>query len=1109
MGKVGKSGMMLLAGTLALSSGFVQAQDIGTVAAVNPQMEGTPPASGKRPLLLGANVIQNERVQTSDAGSGQLMFIDQTTLTVAPLSDIVLDKYVYDPERDAGEVALSLTRGVLRMIGGRITKKTDGIVRTPVATIGIRGGLVLIVVSGDGTTRIIHVAGEYSRIVTDKGVEIYLSRPNASVVVSGDGKPVFDGLVDKAELEALYRTLEGRGSGGSVVAASQVIANAVREVSEVNSGVKGGFQNDPVSTSGHTFVRDENTIDENREDQDDGVRVIVFEVSSEEDEPVEDTGSIITPTPVTTLPDSTPTPTPTPDDGLPVSTPDPESGSEESSDDNVLTSLSGGTAVSVGGSLSYGAFSRVLQGSLIGEEQSDGRILRVPVPDSGGGAADAKFDTVGLRTNPDTLSVLDIAPGSGLFGFNNGDVTTDSSGAVTGGSFSSRAGDVRGLGFTDPGESFTYVEFVGDGGAGFGLFGVPLVGQGQFFPSNATLTPNSDTAFDLTATIDPSLAANPEIVNGIANTVEAFELQENLIPNATIGGGVRPNQTPLYMIGNEGFSRFERQTTLIDTGSQILSSNLEDGGKWLLAALEIDEDISSLFVFGDDIRSYDVSGPIAAATGVGSTRSFVPIVESINFVQATSFGRTNLGTFEDAAGNTIFGQENQYLVLSSLYRDGLDGTTSVPPAFSGTLGGKTTLTRQAGSLIIDNTQSRFEESSGDTGINFSLGVRDPSQSETVNNPLPLAGARIETSGQSIPDPQQVDVLDRGYFTGVAVCSGGECGDVDNFRTAQQNGQQGIDDFTGYYTVRGGSLSDFAMTFGGHSIDSQGNRSGYDTSNSVDVSFQLRSNGTGNVVNSNAEGLNDTFFRFSAGGETSAFIDDNRFAAVAVDRPVEISPSGSTPNTTASIAIASSGLVGTGDLFFPAGTDISPQYARWGWWSAEYIVDVQDQPNVVTQRKDIVHLGTWVGGVTPDRAIDDIPTSGVARFNGLTAGTVVNIDTAQAQPIGGNFQLDYDFGSNSGGLQLNIPGAGLNDTISVRGSSRGVTYFGNQNTGTVITNVDGTFLANPSGPGVSANGRPDGIAATGGQYTSTDLQRRQQTTGIFAGDRTAYEPDNGS
>ncbi|MEM9735097.1 MAG: FecR domain-containing protein, partial [Pseudomonadota bacterium] len=143
---------------------LAQSTDIGSVAAVNRDMTGTPPQQDLRNLEIGNEVVEDERVQTSDLGSGQLVFIDQTTLTVSPNTDIVLDNYVFDASADRGDMALTMTRGALRFIGGRITKQRRAIIRTPTATIGIRGGLVIIEVSEDGTTRVTQMAGESTTV---------------------------------------------------------------------------------------------------------------------------------------------------------------------------------------------------------------------------------------------------------------------------------------------------------------------------------------------------------------------------------------------------------------------------------------------------------------------------------------------------------------------------------------------------------------------------------------------------------------------------------------------------------------------------------------------------------------------------------------------------------------------------------------------------------------------------------------------------------------------------------------------------------------------------------------------------------------------------------
>src|SRR5262249_38083143 len=71
----------------------------------------------------------------------QLLFQDQTTLSVGPRSEVRLDRYVYDPHQSVGDVAVSLTSGALRFITGSQDPHSYSI-RTPVATIGVRGTIV-------------------------------------------------------------------------------------------------------------------------------------------------------------------------------------------------------------------------------------------------------------------------------------------------------------------------------------------------------------------------------------------------------------------------------------------------------------------------------------------------------------------------------------------------------------------------------------------------------------------------------------------------------------------------------------------------------------------------------------------------------------------------------------------------------------------------------------------------------------------------------------------------------------------------------------------------------------------------------------------------------
>ena len=112
------------------------ATDIGVAAAVKNDVKGSGGA-----LAVGSRVFQNEIVTTGVESLAQLMFLDETTLSIGPKSEITLDKFVFNPSKGAGNVIFSATKGAFRFITGSQDPRHYEI-RTPVATIGVRGTIV-------------------------------------------------------------------------------------------------------------------------------------------------------------------------------------------------------------------------------------------------------------------------------------------------------------------------------------------------------------------------------------------------------------------------------------------------------------------------------------------------------------------------------------------------------------------------------------------------------------------------------------------------------------------------------------------------------------------------------------------------------------------------------------------------------------------------------------------------------------------------------------------------------------------------------------------------------------------------------------------------------
>jgi hypothetical protein len=138
------SALLGLVAAIAFVPSLADAQGVGSAAAVRPSSTGTPPGGGARNLEVGSSIVSRERIQTSGSGSLQVMFLDMTTLTVGPNSDLVVDEFVYNAGGGTGSFAASLSRGALRFVGGQISHNAGATINTPSATIGIRGGVAMV-----------------------------------------------------------------------------------------------------------------------------------------------------------------------------------------------------------------------------------------------------------------------------------------------------------------------------------------------------------------------------------------------------------------------------------------------------------------------------------------------------------------------------------------------------------------------------------------------------------------------------------------------------------------------------------------------------------------------------------------------------------------------------------------------------------------------------------------------------------------------------------------------------------------------------------------------------------------------------------------------------
>src|SRR5439155_25753061 len=128
----------------AAAGGALAQEKVGVKSAVNPEASGTPPGAQLRRLVIGQDVVFNERIATGEAGQTQLLFLDESSMSIGPNSDVTIHQFVFDPRTGTGKLALSATRGLLRYVGGKLSNHDQAVRRrTRTATLARRRGALL------------------------------------------------------------------------------------------------------------------------------------------------------------------------------------------------------------------------------------------------------------------------------------------------------------------------------------------------------------------------------------------------------------------------------------------------------------------------------------------------------------------------------------------------------------------------------------------------------------------------------------------------------------------------------------------------------------------------------------------------------------------------------------------------------------------------------------------------------------------------------------------------------------------------------------------------------------------------------------------------------
>ena len=92
-------------------------------------------------LSNGSKIFYGDTIISKSKSNAQILFLDQTVLTLGEETELTIDEFVYDPNSQDGSFVSTVKTGTVKFITGQISKKNpDNLeIKVPAGTLGARG----------------------------------------------------------------------------------------------------------------------------------------------------------------------------------------------------------------------------------------------------------------------------------------------------------------------------------------------------------------------------------------------------------------------------------------------------------------------------------------------------------------------------------------------------------------------------------------------------------------------------------------------------------------------------------------------------------------------------------------------------------------------------------------------------------------------------------------------------------------------------------------------------------------------------------------------------------------------------------------------------------
>src|SRR6185369_6562626 len=185
--------------------GAANGAGIATVVDVVNEGYRTPPGADEITAKSADELVQNEALRTEQESTIAVKFVDGSELSVEQSSEMVLSDYVYDGSASSG--LINLNTGLFHFTSNG--NNDQGVrLRTPVATIGVRGTEFLVHVDGDDATVIDILSGAVAAKPHGTGKEV-VCYEGQSILIASENDDAICGDIGS------FSTAAGPGNGGN------------------------------------------------------------------------------------------------------------------------------------------------------------------------------------------------------------------------------------------------------------------------------------------------------------------------------------------------------------------------------------------------------------------------------------------------------------------------------------------------------------------------------------------------------------------------------------------------------------------------------------------------------------------------------------------------------------------------------------------------------------------------------------------------------------------------------------------------------------------------------------------------------------------------------